>query len=197
MKADRGVDQQTVPGGRWLLRTGAHALRCIRVLARKHSRCRFEVGSRTTRAETSGLNSQVTSGSPPLVVREGLGRGVLPNWLLQSSNHPPAKPGAFDCEPLKAADVEPLRGAVSLRGSSIALSYLPVIARRIVLPRTGFADHPTHPHRLTPTVSSPVSSLLDHSHRPGHTPGAVKLLLPPRQSRGVSRRTSAARCRRC
>jgi hypothetical protein len=32
-----------------------------------------------------------------------------------------------------------------------------------------------------------VSRLLGHSRHLGHTPGAVKLVLPPRQSRGVSR----------
>ena len=103
---------------------------------------------------------------------EGLGRNSL--IATARSKYPPAEPEALGFEPLKAAS-----------GAFVAHANFPLGLART----TDCAQH-SHPSaaiRAIFTVSMHLCQCPTFKNRkPGHTPGNVKLLLPPRQSRGFS-----------
>jgi hypothetical protein len=87
--------------------------------------------------------------------------------------YPPAEPGALRCEPLKAA------------GAFVAQTYFlfgSCAHERLCLIFASLSGNSSDLHRLNHLCHSPTFK----NRKPGHTPGNVKLLLPPRQSRGIS-----------
>src|ERR1700679_1122738 len=94
--------------------------------------------------------------------------------LAEHSKYPPAEPEALGFEPLKAAS-----------GAFVAHANFPLgLARTTDCARH---SHPSAVIRAIFTVSIHLCQCPTFKNRkPGHTPGNVKLLLPPRQSRGFS-----------
>ena len=99
----------------------------------------------------------------------------------QESNYPPAKPGALIGEPLKAAR----RGVIAPPSNSKPHSCVGAheISMYYLVPR--IQSHPPSPNEIWKAPTLPIV-FCSRFHTRRHTPGNVKLLLPPRQSRGIS-----------
>jgi hypothetical protein len=108
-----------------------------------------------------------------------------------SSKYPPAKPGALECEPLKAAAGSLARPRKTVRA---AASWVPTHRLRtattgsapITTPEITSADpsEAVQPYMQLPRRARPSGANRVSAHET--TAGNVKLLLPPRQSRGIS-----------
>ena len=100
---------------------------------------------------------------------------------ITESNYPPAKPGALIGEPLKAAR----RGVIAPPSNSKPHSCVGAheISMYYLVPR--IQSHPPSPNEIWKAPTLPIV-FCSRFHTRRHTPGNVKLLLPPRQSRGIS-----------
>ena len=109
--------------------------------------------------------------------------------------YPPAKPGALGCEPLKAAARSLTRPRKTTGDNEVLTCRGPLLNLPAHFPCYKLWEFVTFLEAQRPHAASPGAILCEKAHHcefPANTAVTVKLLLPPRQSRGVSQRTSPA-----
>ena len=98
------------------------------------------------------------------------------------SNYPPAKPEALECEPLKAA------GKAACAAYTLMNPWLFGEAVKLLEERVGptlpLVDWARDSHKMERCNAAPCTKTAKRAER--DTAGNVKLVLPPRQSRGYS-----------
>ena len=109
-----------------------------------------------------------------------------------ASKYPPAKPGALGCEPLKAAAGSLTRPRKTTGDNEVLTCRGPLLNLPAHFPCYKLWEFVTFLEAQRPHAASPGAILCEKAHHcefPANTAVTVKLLLPPRQSRGVSQRT--------
>ena len=112
--------------------------------------------------------------------------------LFKVSKYPPAKPGPLGCEPLKAAAGSLTRPRKTTGDNEVLTCRGPLLNLPAHFPCYKLWEFVTFLEAQRPHAASPGAILCEKAHHcefPANTAVTVKLLLPPRQSRGVSQRT--------
>jgi len=112
--------------------------------------------------------------------------------VSRQSKYPPAKPGALVCEPLKAAAGSLTRPRKTTGDNEVLTCRGPLLNPPAHFPCYKLWEFEMFPEAQRPHAASPGAIVCEKAHHcefPANTAVTVKLLLPPRQSRGVSQRT--------
>ena len=171
----RGVGQTDVRGG---LQTQHWPWNSLT----RTSACRFNSGNSGKWAPPTDRNIETGRPSGLLPAHAGLLRPTSRPWVPTESSYgkyPPAKPGALGLEPLEAAG-----RSINER---LCLPEYPPICPAISENSSGTDAFERGPRNsLRAGRRAKVHLRNQRFQRRRHTPGNVKLLLPPRQSRGTS-----------